>query len=77
MPPGAQAVVVNVTAIDHSSGITLVTAYPAGTTRPVASNINLAGNTVESNLVIVQLSQAAAPCRPARSPCTTRWAAPT
>jgi hypothetical protein len=58
VPPGAQAVVVNVTAIDHSSGITLVTAYPAGITRPVASNINLAGNTVESNLVIVQLSQA-------------------
>jgi hypothetical protein len=58
VPPGAQAVVVNVTAIDHSSTITLVTAYPAGTTRPVASNINLAGDTVESNLVIVQLSQA-------------------
>ena len=58
VPTGAQAVVVNVTAIDHSSGITLVTAYPAGTGRPVASNINLAGNTVESNLVIVQLSQA-------------------
>ena len=58
VPPGAQAVVVNVTAIDHSSAITLVTAYPAGTPRPVASNINLAGNTVESNLVIVQLSQA-------------------
>ena len=46
VPTGAQAVVVNVTAIDHSSGITLVTAYPAGTGRPVASNINLAGNTV-------------------------------
>jgi hypothetical protein len=58
VPPGAQAVVVNVTAIDHSSGITLVKVYPAGTTRPDASNINLAGNTVESNLVIVQLSQA-------------------
>ena len=58
VPPGAQAVVVNVTAIDHSSTITLVTAYPAGTTRPIASNINLAGDTVESNLVIVQLSQA-------------------
>jgi hypothetical protein len=58
VPTGAQAVVVNLTAIDHSSAITLITAYPAGTTRPVASNINLAGNTVESNLVIVQLSQA-------------------
>jgi hypothetical protein len=56
VPLGAQAVVVNVTAIDHGSGPTFVTAYPAGESRPVASNINLAGRTVEANLVIVQLS---------------------
>jgi hypothetical protein len=56
VPSGAQAVVVNVTAIDQGSGSTFVTAYPAGASRPVASNINLAGHTVEANLVIVQLS---------------------
>ena len=43
MPTGAQAVVVNVTAIDHSTTSTFVTAFPAGGTRPLASNINLSG----------------------------------
>ena len=56
VPSGAQAVVVNVTAIDHSSTSTYVTAYPAGGSIPYASNINLAGGKVESNLAIVQLS---------------------
>jgi hypothetical protein len=57
VPLGAQAVVVNVTAIDRSSSTpTYVTAYPAGGTVPFASNINLAGGKVESNLAIVQLS---------------------
>jgi hypothetical protein len=57
VPAGAQAVVVNLTAINHSSSATFVTAYPFGTTRPNASNINLPGGTnVQSNLAIVQLS---------------------
>ena len=56
VPIGAQAVVVNVTAIDHSATSTFVTAYPAGAQRPNASNINLSGGKVGTNLVIVQLS---------------------
>jgi len=56
VPLGAQAVVVNVTAIDHGSSPTYVTAYPAGESRPVSSDISLAGHSVEANLVIVQLS---------------------
>ncbi len=57
VPMHAQAVVVNVTAIDHSTTSTYVVAYPAGVaTRPTASNINLSGGKVGSNLVIVQLS---------------------
>ena len=55
VPAGAQAVVVNITAINRSGGSTYVIAYPAGGTRPVASNISLAGNKVESNLAIVRL----------------------
>ncbi|MFI5287472.1 MAG: IPT/TIG domain-containing protein, partial [Candidatus Dormibacteria bacterium] len=56
VPSGAQAAVVNITAINRSSGATFITAFPAGGSRPVASNINLAGGAVESNLAIVQLS---------------------
>jgi hypothetical protein len=56
VPTNAQAVVVNVTAIDHSTTATFVTAYPTGATRPNASNINLSGGKVGTNLVIVQLS---------------------
>ena len=55
IPLNTQAVVVNLTAINHSSTSTFVTAYPTGSSVPLASNINLAGNTVEANLVIVQL----------------------
>ncbi len=54
MPTGAQAVVVNLTAIDHSSANSFVTAYPAA--RPVASNINVAGGQVQANLAVVALS---------------------
>jgi hypothetical protein len=56
VPSGAQAVVVNISAINHGSGSTFITAYPAGGSQPLAANINLAGGKVESNLVIVQLS---------------------
>ena len=60
VPTGAQAVVVNVTAIDHSTTSTYVTAYPYLGTRPLASNINLSGGKVEANLVIVQLGSGGA-----------------
>jgi hypothetical protein len=56
IPAGAQAVVANISAINHGSGSTFVTAFPAGGSRPLASNINVAGGKVEANLAIVQLS---------------------
>jgi outer membrane protein assembly factor BamB len=56
VPAGAEAVVANITAINHGAGGTVVIAYPTGSARPLASNINLAGGTVEANLAIVQLS---------------------
>ena len=55
VPGTAQAVVVNITAINRSSGSTYVIAFPAGGSQPVASNISLAGGKVESNLAIVRL----------------------
>jgi len=56
VPSGAEAVAVNLTAIDRSSTATLVTAYPAGSASvPFASNINLDPGAVDSNLAIVEL----------------------
>ena len=61
VPTGAEAVVVNLTAINHSSTITLVTAYPAGSLSvPSASTMNLDPYAVQSNLAIVQLSSGGA-----------------
>ncbi len=61
VPAGAEAVVVNLTAINHSSTITLVTAYPAGSLSvPSASTMNLDPDAVQSNLGIVQLSSGGA-----------------
>jgi hypothetical protein len=56
VPTGAQAVVMNLTAINRSIGSTYITAFPTGGSRPVASNINLTANALGTNLVIVQLS---------------------
>ena len=56
VPSGARAVVINLTALNHSSGATFVSAFPAGTAVPLASNLNLAGNSTQANLAIVQLS---------------------
>jgi subtilisin family serine protease len=56
VPTTAESVVVNLTAVNHSGGGTFVTAYPAGGSLPLASNMNLAGPGVRSNLAIVQLS---------------------
>jgi subtilisin family serine protease len=56
VPAGARAVVANLTVINHSTGGTYVTAYPAGMSVPLASNININGPGVATNLAIVQLS---------------------
>jgi hypothetical protein len=55
VPSNATAVAVNLTAVNNSSGITYVTAFPAGGSVPVASNINLNARGVQANLAIVRL----------------------
>jgi subtilisin family serine protease len=60
VPAGARAVVINLTAINDSAAATYVTAYPAGGTVPLASNINLNGSGARANLVVVQLSSSGA-----------------
>ncbi len=55
VPNNAEAVAVNVTAINDSTSATYVTAFPAGATVPLASNINLNGQNAQANLVVVQL----------------------
>jgi YVTN family beta-propeller protein len=56
VPLGAQAVVVNLTAINRSAANTYLSAFPADSAMPLASNINLNANGVRSNLAIVPLS---------------------
>ena len=56
VPSTATAVAVNLTAVNNSNGITYVTAFPAGGSVPVASNINLSGRGGQANLVVVQAS---------------------
>jgi len=56
IPPTATAVVVNVTAVNDDS-FSLLTAYPTGTGRPQASNINFAAHTATANLVTVTLGR--------------------
>ena len=60
VPAGARSVVVNLTAINNSGGGTYVTAYPAGHALPRASNLNLTGSGVATNLAVVQLSASGA-----------------
>ncbi len=55
VPSGASAVVANLTVVSPSSGGYL-TAYPAGTTKPLASNVNFAAGQTVPNRVIVPLS---------------------
>ena len=55
VPAGATAVVFNLTGTDVT-GPTFVTAYPAGTARPDASNVNLVAGKNIPNLVTVRLS---------------------
>jgi hypothetical protein len=56
VPAGARAVVVNVTAINHNSTRTYLTAFPSGGSVPRASDINIDGGAILANLVIVQLN---------------------
>ena len=51
---GVTAVVMNVTGISHTSA-TYLTVYPAGSPRPLASNLNLTAGEVIANLVEVGL----------------------
>jgi hypothetical protein len=54
VPAGAQSVVLNVTAISGTAG-TYLTVYPAGSSRPNASNLNVNAQTNQANLVVVAL----------------------
>jgi hypothetical protein len=58
VPAGATAVVLNVVAVAASGG-SYLTVYPAGTGRPVASNLNF-GPTNTANLVVVAVGQGGA-----------------
>ena len=55
VPSTAQAVVVNLTVINHGGSPTYVTAYPAGGSLPLASNVSVDGGAVQANLAIVRL----------------------
>jgi len=50
---GVTAVVLNVAATDATAGDSFLTIYPAGTTRPVASNLNFKAGRTSANLVKV------------------------
>ena len=55
VPTGATAVVVNLTAVAPTAG-TFLTVFPAGTTRPLASDLNPAAGDVKGNLTVGTLS---------------------
>jgi len=57
VPATATAIVVNVTAVSSTTG-GLLTIYPAGTGRPLASNLNFGPGAITPNLVTVALGQA-------------------
>ena len=54
LPPAAKAVVLNVTSVDATLQ-TYITAYPHGSGRPLASNLNPEVGEVNTNLVVVPL----------------------
>ena len=59
--PNATAVVFNLTAINPTAS-TVLTAYAGGTTRPTASNLNLAAHTTLPNRVIVPVTCVSGDC---------------
>jgi hypothetical protein len=56
IPSTATAVALNVTAVNDNT-FSLLTVYPSGTGRPLASNINFPAHTATANLVTVTLGQ--------------------
>lgn len=54
IPSGATAVAVNLTAVDQTRN-GLITAYPAGQTMPVVSNVNYSANHTVANMAIVRV----------------------
>ena len=52
---GAEAAVLNLTEADFSGGTSFLTVYPAGQSRPNASNVNFAGGQTVPNRVAVKL----------------------
>jgi hypothetical protein len=54
VPADATAVVLNVTAVNPSTG-THITVWPGGETMPLASNLNLPARDVRPNLVVVKV----------------------
>jgi hypothetical protein len=59
VPAGATAVVINVTAVAGTAA-SLLTAYPAGTYQPTASNLNFAAGKAIPNLVTATLGESGA-----------------
>lgn len=56
LPSNVPAVVLNVTATELDGPDTFVTVYPAGVTRPLASNLNVVNGQTVPNLVVVPAS---------------------
>lgn len=54
VPDYADAVVVNITAVDPSSA-TYLSAFPSGTVKPLASNLNVAAGQTRANLATVKV----------------------
>ena len=55
IPAGSKAAFLNVTAV-NSAGPGFVTVYPCGSTRPLASNVNLVGGQTRANLVAAKIA---------------------
>jgi hypothetical protein len=55
VPANATAVVLNVTAADSPGPDSYLTVYPAGFTRPLASNLNFVAGQTVPNLVIARI----------------------
>jgi hypothetical protein len=58
IPAGAQAVAVNVTVVDPTTGPGYLSLYPGGTTLPVASTVNYKAGQARGNSVILPLGSA-------------------
>ncbi len=54
VPANAKAAIVNITAVEGSQQ-SFLTAYPAGTSQPTASNVNFVGGQIIPNLAIVKI----------------------